>query len=190
MFESKRVQVLPARWSIGESFEQYMAVVDNDKTREFETAVHEGAKQWFRCVASPMHGAVALWFTDITTRKNDERLLQEAGSPGDEFLATLAHELRNPLAPIRQASAVSRLPQTRRNAEALEPRGDRAPGAPHGAAAGRAGRLAHHARPPRRERNALAEMIEAAVLNSAVRSSRRRPPRAGDRAAAGGRDPR
>ena len=58
-----------------------------------------------------MRGAVALWFTDVTTRKNDEHLLQEADRRKDEFLATLAHELRNPLAPIRQASAVSRLPQ-------------------------------------------------------------------------------
>ena len=112
-FAGKRVQdVLPARWSTSDSFRQYIAVVEADETREFEVLVHhEGVEQWFRCVASPMHGAVALWFTDVTTRKNDERLLQEADRRKDEFLATLAHELRNPLAPIRQASAVSRLPQ-------------------------------------------------------------------------------
>ena len=112
-FAGKRVQdVLPARWSTSESFKQCVAVVEARETREFETLVHhEGAAQWFNCVASPMHGAVALWFTDVTTRKNDERLLQEADRRKDEFLATLAHELRNPLAPIRQASAVSRLPQ-------------------------------------------------------------------------------
>ncbi len=112
-FAGKRVQdVLPARWATSESFRQYVAVVDSDETREFEALVHyEGTEQWFRCVASPMHGAVALWFTDITTRKNHERLLQDADRRKDEFLATLAHELRNPLAPIRQASAVSRLPQ-------------------------------------------------------------------------------
>ena len=112
-FEGKRVQdVLPARWSTSDSFRQYAAVVESDETREFEAAVHyEGREQWFSCVASPMHGSVALWFTDITTRKNDERVLQDADRRKDEFLATLAHELRNPLAPIRQASAVSRLPQ-------------------------------------------------------------------------------
>jgi len=111
-FEGTRVQdVLPARWSGSESFRQYVAVVDEGVTREFETQVrYEGADEWFRCVASPMRGGVALWFTDITRRKNDERLLQEADRRKDEFLATLAHELRNPLAPIRQASAVSRLP--------------------------------------------------------------------------------
>jgi signal transduction histidine kinase/ActR/RegA family two-component response regulator len=112
-FEGRRVQdVLPARWATSESFEQYAAVVDHEQTREFETIVHyEGREEWFRCVASPMRGAVALWFTDITARKHDEHLLQDADRRKDEFLATLAHELRNPLAPIRQASAVSRLPQ-------------------------------------------------------------------------------
>ena len=112
-FEGRRVQdVLPARWAASASFQQYVAVVERQETREFEVEVHhEGVAQWFRCVASPMRGSVALWFNDITTRKNDERLLQEADRRKDEFLATLAHELRNPLAPIRQASAVSRLPQ-------------------------------------------------------------------------------
>ena len=58
-FEGRRVQeVLPARWSTSESFKQYVAVVDSDETREFETLVHyEGLEQWFRCVASPMRGA-------------------------------------------------------------------------------------------------------------------------------------
>ena len=37
---------------------------------------------------------------DITERKQTEKALQEADQRKDEFLATLAHELRNPLAPI------------------------------------------------------------------------------------------
>jgi PAS domain S-box-containing protein len=48
--------------------------------------------------------------TDITERKKTEqqktellRLEQEAAQRKDEFLATLSHELRNPLAPIRTA---------------------------------------------------------------------------------------
>jgi len=112
-FERKRVQdVLPARWASSDSFNQYVAVVKTDATREFEVLVHhEGIEQWFRCVASPLRGSVAVWFNDITTRKNAEHSLHEADRRKDEFLATLAHELRNPLAPIRQASAVSRLPQ-------------------------------------------------------------------------------
>ena len=38
---------------------------------------------------------------DITERKRAEEGLREANRRKDEFLATLAHELRNPLAPIR-----------------------------------------------------------------------------------------
>ncbi|MEX2315850.1 MAG: ATP-binding protein [Pirellulales bacterium] len=38
---------------------------------------------------------------DITERKRAENELREADRRKDEFLATLAHELRNPLAPIR-----------------------------------------------------------------------------------------
>ena len=40
---------------------------------------------------------------DISERKRAERQLREADVRKDEFLATLAHELRNPLAPLRNS---------------------------------------------------------------------------------------
>lgn len=40
---------------------------------------------------------------DISARKQAEEALKDADRRKDEFLATLAHELRNPLAPIRNA---------------------------------------------------------------------------------------
>jgi two-component system CheB/CheR fusion protein len=40
-------------------------------------------------------------FEDITAQKAAERALKEADQRKDEFIATLSHELRNPLAPIR-----------------------------------------------------------------------------------------
>jgi PAS domain S-box-containing protein len=43
---------------------------------------------------------------DITERKAAELALREADQRKDEFLAMLAHELRNPLAPIRYAARV------------------------------------------------------------------------------------
>jgi len=45
---------------------------------------------------------------DITESKRAEAALRETDRRKDEFLATLAHELRNPLAPIRQAALISR----------------------------------------------------------------------------------
>ncbi len=52
------------------------------------------------------HGQVVgcvLVFRDITERQKAELILREADRRKDEFLAMLAHELRNPLAPIRNA---------------------------------------------------------------------------------------
>jgi signal transduction histidine kinase len=59
--------------------------------------------------ANPIHnevghliGAVNV-LVDISDRKQAEEALKEADRSKNEFLATLAHELRNPLAPIRAA---------------------------------------------------------------------------------------
>ena len=52
------------------------------------------------------HGHVfgcVLVFRDITERRRAEQSLKDADRRKDEFLATLAHELRNPLAPVRNA---------------------------------------------------------------------------------------
>ena len=48
--------------------------------------------------------------SDITERKQNEIKLQESDRRKDEFLAMLAHELRNPLAPISAAASILRLP--------------------------------------------------------------------------------
>jgi two-component system CheB/CheR fusion protein len=46
---------------------------------------------------------------DITERKRSEVALRDADRRKDEFLAVLAHELRNPLAPIRNSLHILRL---------------------------------------------------------------------------------
>ncbi len=48
----------------------------------------------------------ALSVEDISVRRQAEHALREADARKDEFLATLAHELRNPLAPIANATRV------------------------------------------------------------------------------------
>jgi len=49
--------------------------------------------------------------SDVTDRKRAEEALRAADRRKDEFLATLAHELRNPLAPIRHAARISKMPR-------------------------------------------------------------------------------
>jgi PAS domain S-box-containing protein len=67
-------------------------------------------------VGGPDSRKVGILFTDITARKRaDDDLrqmaaaLSEADRRKDEFLATLAHELRNPMAPIRNGLQVMRM---------------------------------------------------------------------------------
>jgi signal transduction histidine kinase len=54
---------------------------------------------------------------EILERRNVEERLRQADRRKDEFLATLAHELRNPLAPIQSALNVHRLARARGTGE-------------------------------------------------------------------------
>jgi signal transduction histidine kinase/CheY-like chemotaxis protein len=56
-------------------------------------------------------GAVNV-LVDISDRKRSEEALREADRQKDEFLAVLAHELRNPLAPILNAAQVLQARET------------------------------------------------------------------------------
>ena len=55
-----------------------------------------------------VYGCVSVC-VDLTDRKLAEQALREADRRKDEFLATLSHELRNPLAPIRSALEIMRI---------------------------------------------------------------------------------
>jgi PAS domain S-box-containing protein len=75
----------------------------------------ESMGRWFDVdafrIGAPEERRVAVLFNDITERKIAEEALRDADRRKDEFLATLAHELRNPLAAIRMSmSALSAHP--------------------------------------------------------------------------------
>lgn len=75
----------------------------------------DGSLGWVHSRAIPIFnkkGEIIEWFgaaSDITRRKDTEQALLEASHRKDDFLATLAHELRNPLAPLFSALEIMRL---------------------------------------------------------------------------------
>ena len=73
-----------------------------------EVAIEDSAAP-IRDASGAVSGAVMV-FHDVTARRRAETALREADRRKDEFIATLAHELRNPLAPIRQAALISKAP--------------------------------------------------------------------------------
>jgi signal transduction histidine kinase/CheY-like chemotaxis protein len=108
----KRVlEVLPRAWEDVGRLEMYIDALERNEVLQTERqSAADGNHAWYHIVASPLDGDLAVWFADITQRKAQERDLVEADRRKDEFLATLAHELRNPLAPIRQAASIARNP--------------------------------------------------------------------------------
>jgi signal transduction histidine kinase/CheY-like chemotaxis protein len=91
---------------------------------ERRTGVHlehfyEPWGKWFEIDGYPAKdGGLAIYFRDATERKRTIEELEEAARRKDEFLATLAHELRNPLAPLRNGLEIMRL--ARQDPEAVE----------------------------------------------------------------------
>jgi PAS domain S-box-containing protein len=79
---------------------------------EFRVVLPEGATRWVRDRLFAVRNArgdvyrVARVTSDISARKEMEALLRAADANKNQFLATLAHELRNPLSPIRNAAAL------------------------------------------------------------------------------------
>ena len=72
-------------------------------------------------IGDPEDRQVAVLFQDISDRRRHEFALREADRRKDEFLAMLAHELRNPLAPIRTGLDILRLGGDRATADRVLP---------------------------------------------------------------------
>jgi PAS domain S-box-containing protein len=76
---------------------------------EYRIVLPQGDLRWVRDRAFPVKNnenavyRIARITSDISASKHAEKLLQDADNHKNEFLATLAHELRGPLGPIRNA---------------------------------------------------------------------------------------
>ena len=83
---------------------------------EYRIRTRTGGFRHIRATGVPVFepdGSVREWIgamTDVTQTREAEQELKEADRRKDSFLAMLAHELRNPLAPIRNAAQVLRIP--------------------------------------------------------------------------------
>jgi len=94
-------------------------LVRSGRTYEIENRIvrPDGSVAWLSRTVTPIDAGtgrpatVLAVYTDITQRKRAEAELHEAARRKDEFLAMLAHELRNPLAPIRAAAELMGLAQ-------------------------------------------------------------------------------
>lgn len=105
---------LPLAWEPQGQFDRYVRVIETGEPAQFEVctqASNQGIR-WYSVVASELQGSLAVWFADMTDRKLNEEALQSAAKAKDEFLAMLAHELRNPLGAIRQGAAIARATQS------------------------------------------------------------------------------
>jgi PAS domain S-box-containing protein len=111
-------EVLP-RMS-GAVFDAFREVLRDGRSvvnKEFrgETPRRPGQPRYWLCSFYPVRGpdgavlGAGAVITDIDDRKRMEEALKEADQRKDQFLAMLAHELRNPLAPISNAVQIMRV---------------------------------------------------------------------------------
>jgi len=111
VLEGRRIEDVLGR-EVFERLEPHFQRVLDGETVEYEGPSGTGAdpNRWNHATYTPIWngdpapvGWVAV-ISDLTERRALEEELRQSNRRKDEFLATLAHELRNPLAPIRYAS--------------------------------------------------------------------------------------
>ena len=85
---------------------------------EAEYVRPDGSRWWARVAPTSLSEGEAVEFViDISESRRADAALRDADRRKNEFLATLAHELRNPLAPISTALQIQRMSSSGRLAE-------------------------------------------------------------------------
>jgi PAS domain S-box-containing protein len=99
-------------------FEERMRALTADRSCvefEFRIVHRDGTVRWLAQACQPVFSERGEYLgmrgsnREVTDRRRAEEALKEADRRKDDFLVTLAHELRNPLAPIRNALQILRL---------------------------------------------------------------------------------
>ena len=118
VYEDFRRRIHPDDLPTAESVRDEAVAQHRDFAMEFRAVQPNGNIVWILSRGAAEYDesgtAIRVWGVslDITERKRVEEALQQADRRKDEFIATLAHELRNPLAPIRNAVEVLKATDT------------------------------------------------------------------------------
>jgi two-component system CheB/CheR fusion protein len=107
---------LPGCKSTSSLFDRYVRVVETGEPHNIQLFYDtDGIRGWFHNMAVRLDDGLAVSYLDVSETKRLEHDLRhtvdelaQADRRKDEFLATLAHELRSPLAPIRTSVALLR----------------------------------------------------------------------------------
>lgn len=86
--------------------DRYQQVMEEQDSVQFES-YFPPLERWFRVHAYPFRGGVSVYFSDVTERKQYEKVLKEAKQTAEEanasksrFMAGVAHDLQTPLSVI------------------------------------------------------------------------------------------